>query len=101
MLVVVIINLYRKFCCDVLNEYYQLREDENLSGMAMKVNPHKLRVGVIRDWDSRWSPNLHIPKDFSEQETYKVTSVVGNQKTWKSQGDNGMRNIPRKKPHHK
>ena len=22
--------------------------------MGQKVNPHGLRVGVIRDWDSRW-----------------------------------------------
>lgn len=25
--------------------------------MTHKVNPHNLRVGVIRDWDSRWDPN--------------------------------------------
>lgn len=24
--------------------------------MRHKVNPHTLRVGVIRDWDSRWNP---------------------------------------------
>ena len=23
--------------------------------MGQKVNPHGLRVGVIKDWDSRWS----------------------------------------------
>ena len=22
--------------------------------MGQKVNPHGLRVGIIRDWDSRW-----------------------------------------------
>jgi len=22
--------------------------------MGQKVNPHSLRVGVIKDWDSRW-----------------------------------------------
>ena len=22
--------------------------------MGQKVNPHGLRVGVIKDWDSRW-----------------------------------------------
>lgn len=25
--------------------------------MTHKVNPHNLRVGVIRDWNSRWNPN--------------------------------------------
>lgn len=24
--------------------------------MTHKVNPHNLKVGVIRDWDSRWNP---------------------------------------------
>lgn len=24
--------------------------------MRHKVNPHTLRVGVIRDWESRWNP---------------------------------------------
>lgn len=23
--------------------------------MTHKVNPHNLRVGIIRDWDSRWN----------------------------------------------
>ena len=25
--------------------------------MGQKVNPHGLRVGVIKDWDSRWFAN--------------------------------------------
>ena len=25
--------------------------------MGQKVNPHGLRVGVIKDWDSRWFTN--------------------------------------------
>ena len=25
--------------------------------MKHKVKPHTLRVGVIRDWDSRWNPS--------------------------------------------
>ena len=24
--------------------------------MGQKVNPHRMRVGVTRDWDSRWYP---------------------------------------------
>jgi len=31
--------------------------------MGQKVNPHGLRVGIIKDWDSRWYANK---KDFSE-----------------------------------
>ena len=30
--------------------------------MGQKVNPHGLRVGVIKDWDSKWYANS---KDFS------------------------------------
>ncbi len=28
--------------------------------MGQKVNPHGLRVGVIKDWDSKW----YAEKDF-------------------------------------
>lgn len=31
--------------------------------MGQKVNPHGLRVGIIKDWDSRWYAN---DKDFSD-----------------------------------
>ena len=31
--------------------------------MGQKVNPHGLRVGVIKDWDSRWYAE---GKDFSD-----------------------------------
>ena len=30
--------------------------------MGQKVNPHGLRVGVIKDWDSRW----YAEKDFAD-----------------------------------
>ena len=29
--------------------------------MGQKVNPHGLRVGVIKDWDSKW----YAEKDFA------------------------------------
>lgn len=64
-------------------------------------NPHNLRVGVIKDWESRWQPGLQIPTSFSEHEKYKVPSVVGKLKPWKSQGNNGVRNVPRKRPYHR
>ena len=28
--------------------------------MGQKVNPHGLRVGVIKDWDSRWYADAEI-----------------------------------------
>ena len=31
--------------------------------MGQKVNPHGLRVGIIKDWDSRWYAS---DKDFSD-----------------------------------
>ena len=31
--------------------------------MGQKVNPHGLRVGIIKDWDSKWYANK---KDFSD-----------------------------------
>ena len=30
--------------------------------MGQKVNPHGIRVGVIKDWDSKW----YAEKDFEE-----------------------------------
>ena len=30
--------------------------------MGQKVNPHGLRVGIIKDWDSRW----YADKDFAD-----------------------------------
>ena len=37
--------------------------------MGQKVNPHGMRVGVIKDWDSRWyaeadfADNLILPEE--------------------------------------
>ena len=31
--------------------------------MGQKVNPHGLRVGIIKDWDSRWFAE---PEDFAD-----------------------------------
>ena len=35
--------------------------------MGQKVNPHGLRVGVIKDWDSRW---------FARKDTFGDTLAV-------------------------
>ena len=43
--------------------------------MGQKVNPHGLRVGVIKDWNSRWFANK---KDFSDNliEDYKIREFL-------------------------
>ena len=42
--------------------------------MGQKVNPHGLRVGVIKDWDSKW----YAEKDFAEflAEDYKIREFL-------------------------
>jgi small subunit ribosomal protein S3 len=46
--------------------------------MGQKVNPHGLRVGVIKDWDSRWFANK---KDFGDTlvEDYNLRKVLKKQ----------------------
>ena len=43
--------------------------------MGQKVNPHGLRVGVIKDWDSRWYAD---DKDFADflVEDYKIREYL-------------------------
>lgn len=43
--------------------------------MGQKVNPHGLRVGIIKDWDTKWFANK---KDFSAflLEDYKIRKYV-------------------------
>ncbi|MDD3428961.1 MAG: 30S ribosomal protein S3 [Oscillospiraceae bacterium] len=43
--------------------------------MGQKVNPHGIRVGVIKDWDSRW---FVAKKDFGNTlvEDYKIRKVL-------------------------
>lgn len=43
--------------------------------MGQKVNPHGFRVGVIKDWDSRWFANK---KDFGDNlvEDYKIREFL-------------------------
>ena len=47
--------------------------------MGQKVNPHGLRVGVIKDWDSRWYANK---SDFGNAlvEDYNVRNYINNHK---------------------
>ena len=40
--------------------------------MGQKVNPHGLRVGVIKDWDSRWFAG----KKILATRLWKITSCA-------------------------
>ena len=46
--------------------------------MGQKVNPHGLRVGVIKDWDSRWFTSK---KEFGDTlvEDYKIRKTLKKQ----------------------
>ena len=46
--------------------------------MGQKVNPHGLRVGIIKDWDSRWFAN---DKDFGDYvvEDYNLRNMLKKQ----------------------
>ena len=43
--------------------------------MGQKMDPHGLRVGIIKDWDSKWYAGK---KDFSDKlvEDYKIREIV-------------------------
>lgn len=45
--------------------------------MGQKMDPHGLRVGIIKNWDSRWYANK---KDFAENlvEDYKIREFIKN-----------------------
>lgn len=44
--------------------------------MGQKIHPHGLRVGIIKDWDSKW----YTKKDFADQllEDYKLRKYIKN-----------------------
>ena len=46
--------------------------------MGQKVNPHGMRVGIIKDWDSRWFAGK---KNFGEQlvEDYNLRKTLKKQ----------------------
>ena len=43
--------------------------------MGQKVNPHGLRVGIIKDWDSKWYAEDHMFGD-SLVEDYKIREYL-------------------------
>ena len=44
--------------------------------MGQKVNPHGLRVGIIKDWDTKW----YAEKDFADYlvEDVKIRKFIKN-----------------------
>ena len=52
--------------------------------MGQKVNPHGLRVGIIKDWDSKW----YAEADFADNlvEDYNIRKYLKSDcsysKTW-------------------
>lgn len=48
--------------------------------MGQKVNPHGLRVGVIRDWDSRW----YAEEECEHSNSMALDSVIGVVKPWEA-----------------
>jgi small subunit ribosomal protein S3 len=51
--------------------------------MGQKVNPHGLRVGIIKDWDSRWFVSKSVFGD-TLVEDYKIREYFNN-KTYRSE----------------
>lgn len=47
--------------------------------MGQKVNPHGLRVGIIKDWDSRW----YTEDDYENLGSSASGSIIGVLKPWK------------------
>ena len=44
--------------------------------MGQKVNPHGLRVGVIKDWDSRWYAEDSFA-DYLKTYSYRMQLING------------------------
>ena len=43
--------------------------------MGQKVNPHGLRVGIIKDWDSCWFANKNAFGDILVED-YKIRNFI-------------------------
>lgn len=63
--------------------------------MGQKVNPHGLRVGVIKDWDSRWFAGKATFGD-TLVEDYKIRDYLMNKKKFVStKGDKNAQSLSR------
>ena len=58
--------------------------------MGQKVNPHGMRVGVIKDWDSRWYASdekvgdLIVEDQKIRKYLKKTLSGCGHRKRWRA-----------------
>ena len=55
--------------------------------MGQKVNPHGMRVGVIKDWDSRW----YAEADFADNliEDHKIRTYLKKSKNYRFHSKTG------------
>ena len=44
--------------------------------MGQKVNPHGLRVGVIKDWDSKWYADAEFSDYLVEDYNIRLSSIL-------------------------
>ena len=44
--------------------------------MGQKVNPHGLRVGIIKDWDSRWYAEKDFADNLVEDDKIRILKIV-------------------------
>ena len=60
--------------------------------MGQKVNPHGLRVGVIKDWDSKW----YAEKDFADNlvEDHKIRTFLKRDYTAQESQESRSRELP-------
>ena len=61
--------------------------------MGQKVNPHGLRVGVIKDWDSRWFAGKAtfgdtLVEDYKIRDNYHLQVLSRNRKIRQKRSEN-------------
>ena len=60
--------------------------------MGQKVNPHGLRVGVIKDWDSKWYADAEFSDYLVEDYNTGLSSVDDNLNSVRCSFDLNLRN---------
>ncbi len=49
--------------------------------MGQKINPHGLRVGVIKDWESKWFPTEDCDRNYDSETSKRVVRNSGLHKS--------------------
>lgn len=60
--------------------------------MGQKVNPHGLRVGIIKDWDSRWYAEGNFADNLVEDD--KIRKYVKKNYTMQESPESKSRELP-------